>query len=108
MEWPGCIVAHQSARLSPARQWPDWDFGPHSSAVQPLSTTQIAKDAFRKRFVSEVRSRAAKAKDTHFSRQIRMTMSMSVHDYASLHENDHPLVSTRSYKMAAISLLLLL
>jgi hypothetical protein len=55
---------------------------------QPLSTTQIIKDAFLERFASEVRSRAAKARDALFSRQICMKMSMSVHDYANLHEND--------------------
>jgi len=66
---------------------------------QPLSTTQKIKDAFRERFASEVRRRAAKARDALFSRQIRMTINMSVQDYASLfrqqivhipemHEND--------------------
>ena len=34
---------------------------------QPLSTTQKIKDAFRERFASEMRSRAAKARDALFS-----------------------------------------
>jgi hypothetical protein len=65
----------------------------------PESSTKVIKDAFMERFQSEVRNNAAKARDAFYSRQIRMSMGMSVQDYASLfrqqmvhipemHEND--------------------
>ena len=65
----------------------------------PESSTKAIKDAFLERFQSEVRNNAAKARDAFYSRQIRMSMGMSVQDYASLfrqqivhipemHEND--------------------
>jgi len=65
----------------------------------PESSTKAIKDAFLERFQSEVRNNAAKARDAFFSRHFRMSMGMSVQDYASLfrqqivhipemHEND--------------------
>jgi len=65
----------------------------------PESSTKAIRDAFLERFQSEVRNNAAKARDAFFSRHIRMSMGMSVQDYASLfrqqlvhipemHEND--------------------
>jgi hypothetical protein len=53
-------------------------------ATHPITDVSSVKSAFLERFQSEVRSCVAKARDALFSRQLRMAMSMSVQDYASL------------------------